>query len=106
MSLITAVVTACLIGFLSPFVAVVSHTWVEKIRRDRAFKRLHAEPLIEEGVMLARLDLAGHYGPLMGRCKITQIEVGRMEVVSEDGKEVMSFTGREFEALHPVVEIK
>ena len=33
MSLITAVVTACLIGFLSPFVAVVSHTWVEKIRQ-------------------------------------------------------------------------
>ena len=49
--------------------------------------------------------ISGRDKPLLGRCRITSLKVGRMEVRSLDGHQVMSFTGREFEALHPVVSL-
>ena len=60
--------------------------------------------LVALAVALERLEISGRETPLVGRCRITSLAVGRMEVQSLDMPPVaMSFTGREFEALHPVV---
>ena len=59
------------------------------------------------GAVLERLEISGRETPLLGRCRITSLAVGRMEVQSLDSTPpvAMSFTGREFEQLHPVVAL-
>ena len=74
-------------------------------RRRRDYRRIVAEPLIQVGTVLDRLEISGRDKPLLGRCRITSLRVGRMDVQSLDDQQVMSFTGHEFEALHPVVSL-
>ena len=103
MDTLTGILVALTVALLAPIAAFVSERVVEDGRRRRAFARLVAEPLIQEGTVLDRLEISGRDQPLMGRCRIAALGVGRMEVHSLDGQQAMSFTGREFESLHPVV---
>ena len=104
MSILTSLLTAGLIALVSPFIAFFTHKHIEQGRRERAYQRIIDEPLIQVGTVLTRLELEGHGQPLMGRCYIKKIEVGRVVIVSEDLTEVMTFTGRELEALHPAID--
>ena len=71
---------------------------MEDGRRRRAYRRIVAEPLIQVGTVLDRLDISGRDKLLLRRCRITSLRVGQMEVQSLDGQQVMSFPGRECEA--------
>ena len=53
---------------------------MEDGRRRRAYRRIVAEPLIQVGTVLDRLDISGRDKPLLRRCRITSLRVGRMEV--------------------------
>ena len=101
MDTLTGVLVALAVALLAAF---VSERFIEAARRRRAYQRIVREPLIHVGAVLERLEISGRETPLVGRCRITSLAVGRMEVQSLDLPPVaMSFTGREFEALHPVV---
>ena len=105
MDAMTGILVALAVAALAPLAAFVSERFVEAGRRRRAYQRIVAEPLIEVDAVLHGLEISGRDKPLMGPCRITSLGVGRMEVHSLDGTKAMSFTGREFEALHPVVAL-
>ena len=105
MNILLAILTALLIGALAPFIAFATSGLIESGKRRRAFQRIVNERTLYKGVELARLECTGHHGPLMGPCRIVNIEVGRIVVHSLDGTEMITFTGRELEALHPVIRI-
>ena len=107
MDTLTGILVALTVAALAPIAAFVSERFVEAGRRRRAYRRIVAEPLIRVGTELERLEISGRDQPLLGRCRITSLAVGRMEVHSLDSTPLvaMSFTGREFEALHPVVAL-
>ena len=62
--------------------------------RRRAYRRIVAQPLIQVGTVLDRLEISGRDKLLLRRCRITSLRVGRMEVQSLDAQQVMSFPGR------------
>ena len=107
MSTLTGILVALAVAALAPIAAFASERFVEAGRRRRAYQRIVREPLIHVGAVLERLEISGRETPLLGRCRITSLEVGRMEVHSLDSTPpvAMSFTGREFEQLHPVVAL-
>ena len=105
--MMTAIFAALLIAALAPLAAFCSERFVEAGRRRRAYRRILREPLITVGTVLDRLEVEGRDKPLMRHCRIVSLSVGRMEVHSIGTHPVaMSFTGREFEKLHPVVCLK
>ena len=55
---------------------------MEDGRRRRAYRRIVAEPLIQVGTVLDRLDISGRDKPLLRRCRITSLRVG---IRSEQG---------------------
>ena len=105
MNILLAIVTALIIGALAPFISFATSGLLEAGRRGRAYQRIKNEPTIYKGVKLTRLECTGHHGPLMGPCLIVDIQVGRIVVENIERTEQMTFTGRELEALHPVVDI-
>ena len=107
MDTLTGILVALTVAALAPIAAFVSERVVEAGRRRRAYQRIVAEPLIEvDAVLHLSRDLGPRQASLMGPCRITSLAWGRMEVRSLDGQAAMAFTGREFEALHPVVALK
>ena len=99
------ILTVLLITFVSPFVIFAANWMTERWRKRLAYKRLLNEPTIYTGAILSRLLDANSGVLLMGRCTVVSLSVGRMEIHSLTDNELMTFTGREFERLHPVVEV-
>ena len=83
----------------SPLLVWMMHQLIDKAKVRKAHKRLRDEPLVFEGSRFSRL-LGAAGTPLMGPGKIARLEPGRVLVVSDDGW-WMTFTGQEFEAMHP-----
>ena len=101
----TVILTALIITFLSPFAMFLGSASIEKGYRKRAFKRISSDPDLKVGTRLLRIEHEGRDKPLVGRCTIIEMKVGRMVIRCKDEDALMSFTGREFEKLHPVIKI-
>ena len=104
MDWLSGIIIAVVVAALAPVATFITSSWIEQGKRKRAYDRLVGETLVFKGAKITRIELTGHYEPLMTDCFVSDIDVGRVEVKSWDGKEVMSFTGREFENLHLVME--
>ncbi len=99
--MIEALCTALALAFLSPLAAFGASAFVEGGRRRRAYRRLASDPLVRVGATIERLEIEGLPHTAMRDCRIVEFGVGRMAVRDARGA-VMTFTGREFERLHPV----
>ena len=106
---ISGVLTAVLVGAalagLGPVVAVLAHSYVEGIRKARAYSRLADDPLLCKGGVLHEIRSDGRDQPIVGPCWIVDLSVGRVVVERLDGTARIAFTGRELEALTPVVRV-
>ena len=87
-------------GLLSPILGWLAHLVIDKAKVHKAHKRLDDEPLVFEGSRFRRL-LCTAGSTLMGPGMIAELELGRVMVVSDEGDR-MTFSGQEFEAMHPV----
>ncbi|MDE0382404.1 MAG: hypothetical protein OXI22_00840 [Defluviicoccus sp.] len=83
----------------SPLLVWIMHQLIDKAKIRKAHKRLRDEDLIHEGARFSRL-LGAAGTQLMGPGRIVSLEPGRVLVVSDEGA-WMTFTGQEFEAMHP-----
>ena len=97
MDLVSTILIAVLVAALSPICVFVSSSWVERGKRRRAFARLVKEPLVFVGAKIEKIERGNSSQPIARECEITKMEVGRIEILLEGGKEKMSFTGQEFE---------
>ena len=102
-TLMMSVVIPLVVAGLSPIVVQGTHAWVEYGRKRRSFKRLLNDPFIFVGAIIEEIRADGTDRPLVGPCRITLLQFGRMEVETLDHQLRLSFTGREFERLHPVM---
>ena len=100
MDVISTLILGLIASGLAPVGVYLTHSWIEKGRKNRAFARLKSEPLYQVGAKIDRLIIEGNDTPIMVDCEIVSMDVGRVVIAS--GDERMSFTGREFERLHPV----
>ena len=96
-----ALLIALALAVLAPVLTALTHRWLEGHRRKWARQRLEADPHVNVGAYITRLELQGHPGPLMKSCYINRLEDGWVEIEGPNGG-LMSFTCREFEQLHPV----
>ena len=104
----SSITTPLILAILVPIASFIASAWVEKGKRRRAYKRITNDPLLYEGAKFVRLEVEGLHGPLLYEGVITLISVGRMEVVgmlNSGTRGRVSFTGREFEKLHPVMKV-
>ena len=83
----------------APVLGWVAHLFIDAAKVRKAHRRLETEPLVHEGARFRQL-LSDGGAPLMGPGRIARLQRGRVLVVADDGRE-MTFTGQEFEAMHP-----
>ena len=108
MTLITTLVIPVIVAALVPLASFATAGIVSQGRKRRANARLRAAPLVYKGAEFSKIyiDGAGGLAEICGKCYVSALEVGRVEVIMlpSDGTagDAMSFTGEEFEALHPV----
>ena len=88
--------------FVSPFIVFASNILINRARKARSFKRIESDPLLFVGARIERLILEGT-GTILESAVIDKIEFGWVEVATPDGRRV-SFTGIEFEKLHPIMK--
>lgn len=86
-------------ALVSPILGWLAHLCIDKAKVRKAHRRLRDEPLVFEGSRFSRL-LGAAGTQLMGPGRIARLEPGRVLVVSDDDA-WMTFTGQEFEAMHP-----
>ena len=104
MEVIITITVGFIAAGLGPVAVIITNKWIEEVKRKRALGRIDNEPLYKEGAIIRELRLEGSDVPLMLDCKITSIAKGRIEIRDDTG--VISFTGREFEKLHPIFQIE
>ena len=103
----TNVVIALVLAGLTPIAAYMGRRfYLNRRGKKDAYWRLVGDRLTFPGVILHRIRDGSGGPPLMGRCVITSMEVGRFEVQSLTegdipGDACMSWTGKELEGLHP-----
>lgn len=95
---------------VSPFVAAYSAKRIEQWKKRDAYRRLTDDPHIYAGARCRAIYLDGRDEALVPQCDIVSLEVGRMVVRISDPNHPdygceHSFTGREFEGLHPRMEV-
>lgn len=105
MDLVTTLITVTVLAVFGSVTTYLTNRWIDGWRKKDAFNRLLNEPTIAVGARLHRILDSASGVKLIGPCRITALGVGRMEVQSLKGEEVMTFTGREFERLHPVIHL-
>ena len=100
----TAVVMTVILGAVGAYATLFVNVRIDHRKKKMAYHRLRDDPYVYEGIILHKIIEAGSGNTLIGRCKVLKLEVGRLVVVSSEDQALMTFTGREFETLHPVVE--
>ena len=107
--LITALMIGVVLAALTPLAAFATNGMVEAGRRKRAYKRLKDDPYVKKGAKISELQIEGRDTPIMTDCYIRDFKVGYMEIGKvEDGELVraVTFTGREFEKLIPIFNLR
>ena len=95
-----AIAIFVLVGLFSPILGYIAHLLIDKAKVRKAHQRLEQEPLVFEGSRFSRL-LCSAGTQLMASGRILRLEPGRVLVGSDDGRR-MTFSGQEFESMHPV----
>lgn len=109
-AILTTIGVGVFMTLVSPFIAAYSAKRIDHQKKEDAYQRLVKDPHIRVGATCRAIYLSGRDQALVPRCDIVSLEVGRMVVRITDpdhpdhGCE-HSFTGREFEALHPRMEV-
>ena len=106
MDVIPTLIMATVLAVFGSVTTYLTNRWIDGWRKKDAYKRLFDEPTIFEGAHLHRLVDSNSGVQLLGPCRVTSLAVGRMEVATLDGNQLMTFTGREFERLHPVMDLQ
>ena len=100
-SLILPLVLAGLI----PAVGFLAENFINHGRKLRANKRLRSNPLVHRGARFDSVVSEASGAMLVGKCQVTALEVGRVEVTDAQGSK-MDWTGQGFEGLHPLYSAK
>ena len=108
-SVMTTIGIGLFMTLVSPFVASFSARQINNWKKKDAYARLSNDPHIYVGAQCRAIYIDGRESPLVPRCVIRQLEVGRMvvRITEPDHPDYgceHTFTGREFEALHPRME--
>ena len=103
--MLTAIILACILAAVTPFISFFTSKWIEDGKRKRAFRRLQAEPLLQKGTKVKALYTPNHGKTILTNGIVSDISVGRVEFSwKEDGETLRtSFTGQEVEQLIWVV---
>lgn len=101
--MLTTIIVAAVLALISPYIAEFANTRMEIGRRKRSEARIESDKRFHVGASLERFQCPNSGTDIMGRCTITVLDPGHVELLSEDGKTVVSMTTREFEAGWPVV---
>ena len=105
---LAAPLTALTVAALTPVAAGLTADRVARAnaraRRIRALERLEKDPLVRVGAKIDTLyiDGAGGLEKLMEGCRISQLQLGMIEITHDVTGNRMNFTGEEFEKMHPV----
>ena len=110
MNIITAILIATVVAGLTPIAQQLTNTVVQGIRRKRAFARLKRERLISVGTVFMCIRDGSGGPPLAGLCEVVDLSLGRVAIQCFAANGVgtglkMSWTGQEFEKMHPVVMV-
>ena len=101
-----SIVVAFTVALLTPLAAFLASSWVEYGRRKRAYDRLYAGG-VRVGMEIDELISLDRDEYVVGPCVVTKFEVGEITLkLLGKGKKHdywVTFTGREFERLVPVV---
>ncbi len=92
-----------ILAVLIPGVTYLVNRMLEWQRKRDAFRRLVDDPRIYVGALVSRLIDGSSGAVLIKDCKIDEYGIGF--IVLSNKKEKVSFTCREFEALHPVYNV-
>ena len=103
--MLTAIILACILAAVTPFISFFTSKWIEDGKRKRAFRRLQSEPLLRKGAKIKSLYTPNHGQTIFQNGVVSDISVGRVEFSwKEDGETLRtSFTGQEVEQLIWVV---
>ena len=105
MDIFTTLITATVLAVFGSVTTYLTNRWIDGWRKKDAYKRLVAEPTIHVGARLTRIVDSSSGVQLMGPCEIVSLAVGRVVVRSTDKRELIPFTGRELEKLHPFADL-
>ena len=101
-SIVDELVLAASLGILAPIAAWAGGKIVERQRKQRALKRVQANPYLKVGAKFNRI-MTPDGTTLVGEGLISFIGLGIMEILNKDGNHLMSFSLVEWESLHPVM---
>ena len=103
--MLTAIILACILAAITPFISFFTSKWIEDGKRKRAFRRLQSEPLLRIGSKVKELYTPNHGQSILKNGVVSDLSVGRVEFCwKEDGEYLRtSFTGQEVEQLIWVV---
>ncbi len=92
-------------------VTFVMNIWIDHAKKGRALKRLMNDSHVFEGARMIRVKGAGDVPVIDAKCYVSKLAFGRMEITvddpsSDEHEAVYTFTGREFEQLVPVFDMR
>ena len=99
---LTLILIPLLLAFVSPLIGFLAGRYIKEGERARAEARLKKEPNFYIGARIKAIYREGVAEPLMCDCEITDFRRGRVELTNHDKFSKISFTGLEFEKLHPI----
>ena len=104
--MLTAIILACILAAITPFISFFTSKWIEDGKRKRAFRRLQSEPLLRIGSKLKALYTPNHGQTIFTDGVVSDLSVGRVEFSWKENGETLrtSFTGQEVEQLIWVVK--
>ena len=106
--MLNAIILACLVAAVTPFISFFTSRWIQEGKRKRAFQRLLKEPLLQPGVYQIDLYTPNHGHCICSDAVVSSLEVGRVEFFwkGESGYCQTSFTGLEVESLIWIAKLK
>ena len=103
-SVATALIIPVVLTALTPLVTFFVSRYTTEGQRARAEARLRREPNFHKGARIRAIYRPGVSEPLLENCYVSDFQRGRVEIRTRDGQAI-SFTGLEYERLHPVYEL-
>ena len=82
MGMFAEIPIALLIPALVPLAVLITAPFVRAVQNTRARRRIKSDPMIQNGVILTRIEHPGRDKPIMGRCQI--VSIARNWVIVQD----------------------